>query len=158
MKDYELTVLFHPDLEMNLDPAITKVKKILTSNGGNITKEENDGKKRLAYRIKGLEYAMFYYIDVSLPSESLSKVSSAFNITDEIIRSLLVRVDERKAKLAARREAALAAKGESKNDDAADAADTTEDADDIAAETKETNKKEAKTAAAAAADQEKEDN
>ena len=29
MKDYELTVLFHPDLEMNLDPALDKVKKIM---------------------------------------------------------------------------------------------------------------------------------
>ena len=28
MKDYELTVLFHPDLEMNLDPALDKVKNL----------------------------------------------------------------------------------------------------------------------------------
>ena len=39
MKDYELTVLFHPDLEMNLDPAIDKVKKLIESNGGKIIKE-----------------------------------------------------------------------------------------------------------------------
>ena len=40
MKNYELTVIFHPDLEMNIDPAIEKVKKILESAGGNIIKEE----------------------------------------------------------------------------------------------------------------------
>ena len=27
MKDYELSVVFHPDLEMNLDPALDKVKR-----------------------------------------------------------------------------------------------------------------------------------
>ena len=29
MKEYELSILFHPDLEMNLDPALDKVKKLI---------------------------------------------------------------------------------------------------------------------------------
>ena len=64
MKEYELTVLFHPDLEMNLDPALDKVKKLIESNGGKITKEENDGKKRLAYAIGGQDFAVYYFFDV----------------------------------------------------------------------------------------------
>jgi len=103
MKDYELTVLFHPDLEMNLDPAIDKVKKIIDQAGGTITKEENDGKKRLAYAIAGQEFAVYYFLDVKLPAEAPTKISSTLNITDEVLRYLLVRVDERKAKFAARR-------------------------------------------------------
>ncbi|MBR2741154.1 30S ribosomal protein S6 [Candidatus Saccharibacteria bacterium] len=106
MKDYELTVLFHPDLEMNLDPALDKVKKVLKSNGAKITNEENEGKKRLAYSINGLEYAIFYYINLELPADAPAKISSAFNISDEVMRYLLVRTDPRKAKLAARRQAA----------------------------------------------------
>ena len=51
MKDYELSVLFHPDLEMNLDPALDKVKKTLESAGAKITKEENDGKCVAASKI-----------------------------------------------------------------------------------------------------------
>jgi small subunit ribosomal protein S6 len=103
MKDYELTVLIHPDLEMNPDPAIDKVKSIVESFGGKITKEENEGKKRLAYSISGQDFALYYYFDVSLPAEAPAKISSAFNITEEVLRYLLVRVDERKAKFAARR-------------------------------------------------------
>lgn len=103
MKDYELTVVFHPDLEMNLDPALDKVKKVIDQAGGKITKEENEGKKRLAYPINGLTFALYYYADVSLPSDAPDKISTSFNIADEIIRFLLVRVDERKAKLAAKR-------------------------------------------------------
>ncbi len=86
MKNYELTVLFHPDLEMNLDPAIDRVKKIIDSAGGKIEKEENDGKKRLAYKISNQDFAVYYYFDVSLPSEAPAKISSTLNITDEVLR------------------------------------------------------------------------
>ena len=100
MKEYELSVLFHPDLEMNLDPALDKVKKIIEQAGGKITKEENDGKKRLAYSISGQDFAVYYYMVLSLPADAPSKISSTLNITDEVLRYLLVRVDERKAKMA----------------------------------------------------------
>ena len=103
MKDYELTVVFHPDLEMNLDPAVDKVKKIIDQAGGTITKEENDGKKRLAYTVAGQVFGVYYFLDVTLPAEAPAKISSVLNITDEVLRYLLVRVDERKAKFAARR-------------------------------------------------------
>lgn len=103
MKDYELSVLYHPDLETNLDPALTKVKKLIESAGGKIVKEENDGKKRLAYSINGQDFAIYYYYDVQLPADAPLKISNTLNITDEVIRYLLVRVDERKAKYAARR-------------------------------------------------------
>lgn len=106
MKDYELSVVFHPDLEMNLDPALDKVKKIIEQNGGKITKEENEGKKRLAYSINGQDFAIYYYFNLELPAEAPAKISSTFNITDEVLRYLLVRVDERKAKLEARRQEA----------------------------------------------------
>lgn len=106
MKDYELTVVFHPDLEMNLDPALDKVKKTLESAGAKITKEENDGKKRLAYPIKKQEFGIYYFFDLELPSEAPKKISSVFNISDEVIRYLLVRTDERKIKLAAKKAAA----------------------------------------------------
>ena len=103
MKDYELSVLFHPDLEMNLDPALDKVKKIIETAGGKIDKEENEGKKRLAYPINGQDFAIYYYFNVALPAEAPAKISSVLNITDEVLRYLLVRVDERKAKIEASR-------------------------------------------------------
>ena len=115
MKDYELTVLFHPDLEMNLDPAISKVKKIIDANGGKILKEENDGKKHIAYPINGQDFAVYYYFDLQLPVEAPAKLSSVFNISDEVMRYLLVRTDERKIKMNAKK-AATATTAESTND------------------------------------------
>ncbi len=95
MKLYELSVLFHPDLEMNLDQALSKAKRIITDNGGEITKEENLGKKRLAYKINNLDFAVYVYMDVQLPAEAVKKVQNTLNITDEVIRYLLVTVDEK---------------------------------------------------------------
>ena len=55
MNEYELTVLIHPDLESNLDPALDKVRGLITNNGGEITKEDNWGKKKLAYPRVGIQ-------------------------------------------------------------------------------------------------------
>ena len=130
MKDYELTVLVHPDLEMNPDPALDKVRKAITGAGGKITKEEDEGKKRLSYKISNQDFALYYYFDVALPSDAPSKISSNLNIADEVLRHLLVRVDERKAKLAAKR-----AEAEAK----AEKADKAESHEDDTKESKEDN-------------------
>ncbi len=103
MKQYELTVLIHPDLEMNLAPATDKIKKLIEDNGGKIVKETNEGKRRLAYRIDKQDFAVYYYYDVELPNEAPKKISNTLNITDEVLRYLLVTVDARRAKVAAKR-------------------------------------------------------
>ena len=103
MKAYELTVLVHPDLEMNIEPAISKINALIESNGGKITKEANEGKKKLAYGIRGQEFAVYYYYELELPAAAPAKISSVLNITDEVLRYLLVTVDERKVKFEAKR-------------------------------------------------------
>ena len=103
MKEYDFCVLFHPDLEMNLEPATTKVKELIEANGGKITKETNEGKKRLAYSINKQDFAVYFFYELELPAAAPAKISSVLNITDEVLRYLLVTVDERKAKLAAKR-------------------------------------------------------
>ncbi len=102
MRNYELTVLIHPDLEMNLEPATAKVKDLVEKNGGKIIKEEDEGKKRLAYPIKKQDFAVYRYYELELPTSAPAKIESALNITDEIIRYLLVSVDERKLKYEAK--------------------------------------------------------
>lgn len=112
MKQYELTFLIHPDLEMNTETVVSKVKDLIDTNGGKVTKEALEGKKRLAYTIKGQDYAVYYYLEAELPAEAPAKISSVLNITDEVLRYLLVTVDERKLKAEARRAARRAARAE----------------------------------------------
>ena len=103
MKQYELTFLIHPDLEMNTETVVSKVKELIDANGGKVSKETNEGKKRLAYTIKGQDYAVYYYIELELPADAPAKISSTLNITDEVLRYLLVAVDERKLKAEAKK-------------------------------------------------------
>lgn len=101
MKEYELTVLIHPDLELDLEKPLEKLRGIIKDNGGEILKETNWGKKKLAYRIKKEDFAVYVNFELNLPAASLTKLSNVFNITDEVLRYLLVTVDEKtKAKLA----------------------------------------------------------
>ncbi len=95
MKEYELTVLIHPDLEVDLDTPLNKVRELIKSTGGEIVKEDNWGKKRLAYKINKEEFAVYVYMDVKLPADAPLKISNTLNITDEVLRYLLVTVDEK---------------------------------------------------------------
>jgi len=86
-------VLYHPDLEIDLDKASSKVEKIIGDNGGKITKTDNWGKRKLAYEIAKQEFAVYVIYTVEMPGEAAAKIDQIFNITDEIIRSMIVRVD-----------------------------------------------------------------
>jgi len=88
---YELVVLFHPDLEIDLDKPLKKVENIITTNGGKITKQDNWGKRKLAYTIRKEDHAIYVYYELELPADSIKKVESTLNITDEVIRYLLVK-------------------------------------------------------------------
>ena len=95
MREYELTVLIHPDLEADLEPALKKVRDIVTSNKGEVKKEDHWGKKRLMFKVGGHEFANYVYMEIALPAEANAKVQQTLNITDEVIRYLLVGVDEK---------------------------------------------------------------
>jgi len=90
---YEIAVLYHPDLEIDLEKATSKIEKILADNGGKITKTDNWGKRKLAYPIKKQEFAVYVFYAAEMPGENVAKVEQTFNITDEIIRFLVTKPD-----------------------------------------------------------------
>lgn len=99
MKDYELTVLVQPDLEPAIDTALEKVRELVTTNGGEVTKEENWGKKKLAYKINKEDFAAYLYMEVKLPANAPLKISNMLNISDYAMRYLLVKADEKGRKM-----------------------------------------------------------
>lgn len=100
-------MLYHPDLEIDLEKAENRVTKIITDNNGKITKTDNWGKRKLAYPIKKQDFAVYVFYTVEMPAESVAKVEQTFNITDEIIRFLITKSD---LKAIAKAEAARAEK------------------------------------------------
>lgn len=107
MAQYEVAVLYHPDLEVDLTKAEEKVSKIFTDNGGKVVATDNWGKRKLAYAIKKQEYAVYVFYTVELPAEGVRKIESTLNITDEVIRYLITKPD---LKAIAKAEAAKAEK------------------------------------------------
>lgn len=117
VKEYELTVLIHPDLEADLETPLTKVRDIIKNAGGKIIREDNWGKKKLAYAINREEFAVYVYMDVELPADAPLKISNTFNITDEVLRYLLVKVDVKaRAALAEQAKKAETSEEETKED------------------------------------------
>ncbi|MCL2094558.1 30S ribosomal protein S6 [Candidatus Saccharibacteria bacterium] len=104
MREYELTVLYHPDLESNLDVAEGKVTSLITDNGGKINNTVAEGKKRLAYPIQKLDSAVYKFYEVSLPGAAINKISAVLNITPEVLRYLLVASDEKLVAARAKKE------------------------------------------------------
>lgn len=104
---YEVAVLYHPDLEVDLTKAEERVTKIIADNGGKITATDNWGKRKLVYPIKKQEHAIYVFYTVDMPGEGVKKVESTLNITDEVIRYLITKPDLKKL---AKAEAAKAEK------------------------------------------------
>ena len=90
MREYELVVLLHPDLEIDVDTPIAKVEKLITGVGGKITKRDNWGKKRLAYPIKKQQFGIYVYFELELPPNAVRELESQLLITEEVIRFLIV--------------------------------------------------------------------
>ena len=109
LNQYEIAVIYHPDLEVDLSKAEQKIKKLVTDNGGKVVSEDNWGKRKLAYSIDGNEHGVYVFYTVELPGANVAKVESTLNITDEVIRFLITRPD---LKAIAKAEAAKAVKAE----------------------------------------------
>lgn len=127
MAQYEIAVLYHPDLEVDLTKAEERVTKIITDNGGEVTATDNWGKRKLAYPIAKNEHAVYVFYTVEMPGEGVKKVESTLNITDEVIRYLITRPD---LKAIAKAEAAKAeklAKAAERGDKAEESDDSSEE-------------------------------
>lgn len=123
MNQYEIAVLYHPDLEIDLQKAEEKVLKILTDNGGKVVGTDNWGKRKLAYPIAKNDFAVYVFYTVDMPGEGVAKVEQTLNITDEVIRFLITKPDlkaKAKAEALAAEKAKKAAERGDKDEDEED--------------------------------------
>ncbi len=119
MNQYEIAILFDPDLEVDLEKATSRVEKILTDNGATITNVDNWGKRKLAYQINRHDHAVYVFYAADIPGTNVQKIESVLNITDEVIRFLITRPDFKaiaKAEAEKARKAEIAAKRGERDD------------------------------------------
>ena len=109
MNQYEVSVLYDPDLEVDLEKATTRIEKIFADNGAKVTNVDNWGKRKLAYPIKKHDMAIYVFYTLDMPGTNVQKLESILNITDEVIRFLITKPD---LKAIAKAEAEKARKAE----------------------------------------------
>ena len=93
MRNYEIAVVLHPDLEIDLATTLEKIEKIITKNGGKITKKDNWGKRKLAYKIKKQDWGIYVFYTIEIDPSGVAKINQTLRITEEIIRYLIVSVE-----------------------------------------------------------------
>ena len=89
MKPYELMVLFHPDLEIDLDKALNKVERLIKDAGGSVTISDVWGKRKLAYPVKKQDFAVYVYYEIQLPAQAIGQMETGLNIANEVLRYLI---------------------------------------------------------------------
>jgi len=91
-RDYELVFVVQPDIaDENLDPIVEKVSQLITSRGGSIVESDRWGKRKLAYPIKHSMEGNYVLIRFKLPPTSSKEIEANLQITEEIIRFLMVK-------------------------------------------------------------------
>lgn len=80
--------------ETEVDPIVTFVSDLLTKNGCNIEKVDRWGKRHLAYPVK--KQADGYYVLINFEAEpaTIKEIDRVMKIRDEILKHLIVKIDE----------------------------------------------------------------
>jgi len=91
MRKYEVMYIIRPDVEQENVQAIVDKFNGIISNGGEVTKSDVIGKRRLAYEINKLRDGYFVLVHFNATTEVVNELDRIMKITDEVIRSLIVR-------------------------------------------------------------------
>lgn len=88
---YELTIIAPEELTVLDKIALEDTIK----RYGRLTKRVVDGRKRLAYPIRNIEWGLYLYYELDIERDKVSKLSYELNINDNILRYLMVQADTR---------------------------------------------------------------
>ncbi|GED16710.1 30S ribosomal protein S6 [Aneurinibacillus migulanus] len=96
MRKYEVMYILRPDLQEEATKAnVERFSNVITEDGGEMEKVNEMGKKRLAYEID--DYREGFYVLMNFQSEpqAVNEMERLMKISDDVIRYLVVREDEK---------------------------------------------------------------
>jgi small subunit ribosomal protein S6 len=95
MRNYEFTFIVHPDVEdEGLEGVTEKVSQLITEGGGRVTNVDHWGRRRLAYPVQKQREGYYVLMQIQLDPKSISELERKLKLTEEVIRYLLVRVED----------------------------------------------------------------
>ncbi|MBC8080455.1 MAG: 30S ribosomal protein S6 [Gorillibacterium sp.] len=90
MRKYEVMYIVRPDVEeLALQSVVEKFQGII-NNGGEVTKHDVMGKRRLAYEIKKYREGVYILVHFNSTPAVVAELLRVMKISDEIIRFLIV--------------------------------------------------------------------
>jgi len=137
MRNYEIVLLVHPDQSEQVPAMVERYTGAVTNAGGSISRNEDWGRRQLAYPINKIHKAHYILLNVVADNETMDELKTTFRFNDAIIRNMVIRtktavseaspmmkgVEAKKAREDAQRTSAVAEESSSEvvADDASDA-------------------------------------
>jgi small subunit ribosomal protein S6 len=91
MRDYELTLVIQPDLDdAAFNEIINKVSGWITENGGEISKTEIWGKRKLAYLIRKQNEGYYALLHIKMPATFGIELERNLRFLEPVMRFLLI--------------------------------------------------------------------
>lgn len=81
--------------EEEVGPLTEKVNKLIKDNGGEITYQEDWGKKKLAYKIKDSVFGYYHLVEFDLSGEKIGQVEKSLRMDRDILRHQIVRSEKK---------------------------------------------------------------
>lgn len=96
MRKYEIMFIVKPDLEESQIKSVNdSIKSMLVEQNANIVEEKEMGQKELAYEINKYKTGYYFYFLVEAnDSKAVSEFERVALINENIIRHLVVKVEE----------------------------------------------------------------
>jgi small subunit ribosomal protein S6 len=91
MRKYEVMYIIRPEVEQEALQAIVEKFNGIIGNGGEVTKSDVMGKRRLAYEINKIRDGIYVLVHFNAPAEVITELDRVMKITDEVIRFLIVK-------------------------------------------------------------------
>jgi len=93
MRHYEIVFLVHPDQSEQVPAMIERYRGIIESREGVVHRQEDWGRRQLAYPINKIYKAHYTLLNIECDQESLDELTSAFKFNDAVIRHMVLLVD-----------------------------------------------------------------
>ena len=112
MAKYEMMFIARTDVpEEDIDKLNAQMESVVSGAGGKTEKIDKMGRRRLAYRVKKQREGFFVLFTFEGNGDTVREFERRLKVTDQVIKYLTVRIDERKkavveAKVAAKQQAA----------------------------------------------------
>ena len=93
LRDYEMVVIINPELnEAKFNTILDDINKMITDMGGVVADIKHWGKRKLAYPIKKFSEGNYILTNFQLQPASSKEMEAKLQISEDVLRHLLVRL------------------------------------------------------------------